>query len=355
MKGTASRFFVGSADRPQVTELKVRVTQESNREPTVTGVPQIPGLPTQRLVSAQRTDPDVNFMHELVSSNAAKPTWDEISAKSHDVKVLVSFWSRLAIHDGVLVRRFEAPDGQRGHHQVIVPKVLRNEFLEMSHGDVTGHLGFKKSAAILQARGYWPTWSADLASYVRRCRPCAQYHRGTLPRHAELQCPQAGEPWERVSIDITGPHPKSSRQNQYILTVVDHFSKWAEAIPTRDHTASTVARMLMTHVIPRYGAPKQILSDRGAEFESELFSQLMSSMEIHKLRTTSYKPLTNGIVERFHRTLNSMLAKTVQESQRDWDEKLPFVLAAYRSTVHSSTGFTPNKLFSEGRTESRLT
>jgi len=146
----------------------------------------------------------------------------------------------------------------------------------------------------------------------------------SLPRHAELQCPQAGEPWERVSIDITCPHPKSTRQNQYILTVVDHFTKWAEAIPMRDHTALTVARMLMTHVIPRYGAPKQILSDRGAEFESELLWQLMNSMEIHKLRTTSYKASTNGIVERFHGTLISMLVKTVQESQRDWEERLPY-------------------------------
>jgi len=97
-------------------------------------------------------------------------------------------------------------------------------------------------------------------------------------RNIAPACPQADEPLERVSIDITGPHHKSSRQNQYILTVVDHFSKLAEAFPMRDHTASTVARMSMTHVIPHYGAPKQILSDRGAEFESELFSQLMNSM-----------------------------------------------------------------------------
>ena len=68
-------------------------------------------------------------------------------------------------------------------------------------------------------------------------------------------------------------------------------------------------------------------------------------MEIDKLRTTAYKPSTNGAVERFHKTLNSMLGKVTQENQKDWDERLPFVLAAYRATVHSSTGFTPNKVF----------
>jgi len=146
-------------------------------------------------------------------------------------------------------------------------------------------------------------------------------------------------------VDITGPHPKSSHGNQYILTVVDHFSKWAEAIPVRNHTAPTVARALMVHVFSRFGAPSQLLSDQGPEFESELFSQLMMWMGIDKLRTSAYKPSTNGIVERFHRTLNSMLAKIISESQRDWDEKLPLVVAAYRATPHCSTGFSPNRLF----------
>ena len=101
----------------------------------------------------------------------------------------------------------------------------------------------------------------------------------------------------------------------------------------------------MTHVFSRFGAPGQILTDRGSEFESELFSQLMVWMGIDKLRTTVFKPSTNSVVERFHRTLNSMLAKSVSESQRDWDERLPLVLAVYRASLHSSTGFTPNRLF----------
>jgi len=107
-------------------------------------------------------------------------------------------------------------------------------------------------------------------------------------------------------IDITGPHLCSSRQNQYILTCVCHFSKWAEAIPIRNHAASTVARALMVNVFSRFGAPRQLLSDRGQEFESELFSELMKWMEIDKLRTTAYQLSTNGAVERFHRTLNSL-------------------------------------------------
>ena len=116
-------------------------------------------------------------------------------------------------------------------------------------------------------------------------------------------------------------------------------------MPIPNHTAATVAKALMVHVFSRYGLPAEVLSDRGSEFESELFSQLMKWLEVDKLRTTAYKPSTNGVVERFHRTLNTILGKLVAVNQRDWDERLPYALLAYRATTHSSTGFTPNKLF----------
>jgi len=157
--------------------------------------------------------------------------------------------------------------------------------------------------------------------------------------------PPVGEPWIHVSVDITGPHPRSSRSNQYILTLVEVFSKWAEAIPLRNHTAPTVARSLVTHVFSKFGAPLQLLTDGGSEFELELFRELMRWMEIDKLRTTAYRPSCNGVVERFHRTLNLTLGKVVSESQRDCDERLPLVLAAYRATPHEATGMSLNKLF----------
>jgi transposase InsO family protein len=147
-----------------------------------------------------------------------------------------------------------------------------------------------------------------------------------------------------MSIDITGPHPRSRDGNEFILTVMDSFTKWAEAIPIRSHTAQVVARKLVENVFARYGTPLRLLSDQGPEFESALMAEMCRAFQIEKVRTTSYKPSTNGAVERFHRTLNSMLGKVVDESQRDWDHRLYEVMAAYRSTVHQSTGFSPNFL-----------
>ena len=298
------------------------------------------------LRAAQEKDCDTLCIMELLKQSPEKPPWDAVALKSNDVRVLWNMWPRLRIWNGILQRRFETPDGLTVKWQVVLPKKMRADFLTVIHGGMTGgHLARKRTAASIQARAYWPTWSTDLDAFLKKCEPCARYYRGSAPRKAMLCTPPVGEPWIRVSVDITGPHPRSSKSNQYILTLVDHFSKWAEAIPLRNHTATTVARALVTHVFSKFGAPLQLLTDRGPEFESELFQELMKWMEIDKLRTTAYRPSCNGVVERFHRTLNSMLGKAVGESQRDWDERLPLVLAAYRATPHESTGLSPNKLF----------
>ena len=193
-------------------------------------------------------------------------------------------------------------------------------------------------------RAYWPGWKRDVAQVVKECSPCTQYHRGLPPRQASLKPLLVGYPWERVSIDVTGPHPPSTKGHRFILTLVDHFSKWAEAFAVRKHTAAVIANILVTQVFARFGCPDQILSDQGPEFESALLAELCQELHIDKVRTSPYKASTNGAVERFHRTLNGMLGKVVSEKQRDWDEWLPLVMTAYRASPHTATGFSPNML-----------
>ena len=159
------------------------------------------------------------------------------------------------------------------------------------------------------------------------CANCAQYFRGKPPRKAGLQPVVCGTPWCRVAIDITGKHPTSRNGYEYILTVMDYFTKWAEAYPIRDHKATTVARVLLENCFTRLEMPKEIISDQGTEFEGELFIDLCKSLDISKLRTSPYWPSTNGMVKRYHRTLNQMFEKVVSESKRDWDSHV--AAAAY--------------------------
>src|SRR6218665_978935 len=104
-------------------------------------------------------------------------------------------------------------------------------------------------------------------------------------------------------------------------------------------------RVLVEQVFTRFGCPRQLLSDQGPCFEAALFQNMCQLMNIEKIRTTAYKPSSNGRIERFHRTLNTMIAKLVSQSQRSWDLHLPYVMSAYRSTEHESTHYTPCRLF----------
>ena len=114
-----------------------------------------------------------------------------------------------------------------------------------------------------------------------------------------------------------------------------------EAFPTKDQTALTIARLLVEHVIPRHGVPRELLSDWGAAFLSALLRDVSKLMGLRKVNTTAYHPQGDGLVERFNRTLTDMLAKTVEKSGRNWDECLPYVLFAYRTSMQESTQESP--------------
>uniref|UniRef100_A0A0A9VSQ4 Integrase catalytic domain-containing protein n=1 Tax=Lygus hesperus TaxID=30085 RepID=A0A0A9VSQ4_LYGHE len=155
---------------------------------------------------------------------------------------------------------------------------------------------------------------------------------------------QSGAPFERVAIDVVGPLPKSDKGNRFIVVVMDYFTKWPEAYPVVDQKAETVAEGLVTHVISRFGIPQELHSDQGTNFESCVFQEVVKLLGIRKTRTTPLHPQSNGLVERFNRTLWNLLAKMVSDHQRDWDQHLPIALMAYRATNHASTGFSPAML-----------
>jgi len=103
----------------------------------------------------------------------------------------------------------------------------------------------------------------------------------------------------------------------------------------------------MNNWFSRYGVPKRIVNDQGPEFESQRFAEFCDKFGAEKIRTSPYHPQTNGATERLHRTLNSMLGNVVADNQRDWDERLPAVMAAFRAAKHDSTGYSPNWLVFE--------
>ncbi|KAG8229166.1 hypothetical protein J437_LFUL009883 [Ladona fulva] len=153
--------------------------------------------------------------------------------------------------------------------------------------------------------------------------------------------PEVTTPLHRVSMDIVGPLPSTYKGDRYVLTFQDAFTKYPEAIALPNQKTETVARAFVENIVLRHGAPRQLLTDRGTNFTSQLMKEVCKILGIRKLQTTAYHPAGNGLVERSHRTLMSILSHFVDTKQRDWDDWLPFAISAYRSAPHSATGESP--------------
>ena len=162
--------------------------------------------------------------------------------------------------------------------------------------------------------------------------------------NANLQHEPVGAKFERVAIDIMGELPLTANGNRYILVISDYFSKWTQAFPLKDMTALTVADTLVNECFSLFGVPRWLHSDQGSNFESELFQELCQLLDVKKTRTTPYHPQSDGMVERFNRTLQQMLKAFVRENRDDWDDHLPLLMMAYQSSPHESTGMSPNMM-----------
>ena len=131
---------------------------------------------------------------------------------------------------------------------------------------------------------------------------------------------------------------------RYILVIADYFSKWTEAFQIKNKCADTVADVLVEKIILRFGMPLVIHSDQGCEFENGLMKSLCTLLGCTKTRTAPYRPESDGMIEQFNRTCLMMLSMFINDRRDNWNELLPYVMHAYRTSVHESTGYSPFRL-----------
>ena len=170
----------------------------------------------------------------------------------------------------------------------------------------------------------------DIAKWCRSCKGC---QTAKISRHNKPVFGKFDEPTERfdhIHIDIVGHLPYADGFI-YLLTCVDCFTRWLEAILLVDIRAETVADAFFSGWIARFGTPATITTDRGAQFESKLWDSLCNQFGIVQNRTTSYHPQSNGMVERFHRQLKAAIM--AHESPNTWKITLPAILLLGRSAA----------------------
>ena len=296
------------------------------------------------ITSLQEENDDIKQVKEWII-NGTRPAYTQIKEGSYFLKSIWSQWPRLQLKDDIVVRKWAVLGTDVVFWQAIVPFSHRRMVLKYAHDiKASGHLGVKKTLSKIRQRYYWPGLHNDVRTYVAGCEKCCKRKSPIPSKHAPMQVVRSGYPMERIAVDIAGEFPVTEKGNKYILVIQDYFSKWVECFAMPNMEASTVARIMVNEVVARFGIPNLIHSDQGRQFESALFKEMCKLLQIEKTRTTTYHPQSDGMVERFNRTLASMISMFVNENHSDWDELLPFLTMAYRATEHETTGISPNLL-----------
>ena len=196
------------------------------------------------------------------------------------------------------------------------------------------------SRKILQAGFVWPSLHRDVQHWCRTCKACQKTGMRKLTYEPQTPIISYG-PFDKWGIDAIGPLPRTQSGKEYIIMGVDYMTRWAEAVATSRITASEVGKFIFESICCRFGAPLEIISDRGPGFRSDLVGDLMRRLKIERRHSSPYYPQCNGLVEKVNGMISKIITKGVYDRPKDWDKHLNAALWAYRTSFKTSLGFTP--------------
>lgn len=221
--------------------------------------------------------------------------------------------------------------------------IKRSEFedlMKIMHDHPTaGHMGINATYGRIKEKYYWNQMYNDIKEYIKTCDTCQRF--GKPERNEELHSIKVNQPFERIGIDIVGPLPETPRKNKYIVVATEYLTKWPEARALDKANAENVAEFIYEDIICRHGTPSILLSDQGTHFKNKLIEELCNKFNIKHRYSSPYHPQTNGLTERFNKTLCEILKRTSIDNNFEWDKNIPSALFAYRTVKHNITKYSP--------------
>jgi exodeoxyribonuclease III len=228
--------------------------------------------------------------------------------------------------------------------QICVPHTIRRAVLFSVHGlPISGHEGIRRTLHKLRQHFWWNSYATDVKKWCDSCY-CKRRKTSRPLRHGLTGSLAATRPWEMISYDIVGPLPETDGGFAYLLTAIDHFTRFPFAIPIRNKSTKSVADALHRNIFCMTGPPTRLLCDNAREFRNEVQAHIWKRWGSKSIYTSGHQPQANGMVERWHRYMSAQMTMFVNTRKNDWDSYIDSILFAYRTSIHESTGCTPFEL-----------
>ncbi|GBN72721.1 Transposon Tf2-6 polyprotein [Araneus ventricosus] len=246
----------------------------------------------------------------------------------------------LDVNSGLLMIKNAHKNKKKIVNRIVIPKSLIKVCIETAHAP---HFGVRKTFEFIRHKYQWKGMYLDTKNFYEHCEKCLENKPKAKLTQTQMIPKRNLAPGQCIAIDVVGKLPRSTDNKNFILTIIDHYSRYLEAYPLQNITSRTIINCLNKY-FANFGLPKFLITDNATNFISNEMVGFLDRLNIQHRKSSIYYPMANGLLERAHRTMKESLA-SMCESTFQWSEKLLFFKLYYNNSIHSVTKFAPAEIF----------